>query len=170
MTIPSVKRIGISVIAVLALCSPALGADRLALSSSNPTALEIDQIVAREKGFFARENIDLDVSYMTPDLVIKALPAGTVDLARSGAHFGLIAAARGGDLKIIGGSTYGYPYQVISQPQFKSLADLKGQKIARAALASITTTIFKDVMQRQGIPSTAYTLLFIGGSPERFQA
>jgi ABC-type nitrate/sulfonate/bicarbonate transport system substrate-binding protein len=170
MTIGKLTRLGLSIIAFLALCFPARGADRLRLSSTNPTALEIDQMVAREKGFFARENIDLDVTYMTPDLVIKALLAGSVDLARSGAHFGLIAAARGGDLKIIGGSTYGYPYQVIGQPQLKSLADLKGQKIAGASLASITTTIFKDVMQRQGIPPTAYTLLFVGGSPERFQA
>ena len=163
-------RLGLSLLAILTICAPARGADRLTLSSTNPTALEIDQIVAREKGFFARENIDLDVTYMTPDLVIKALLAGTVDLSRSGAHFGLIAAARGGEIKIIGGSTYGYPYQVIGQPQLKSLVDLKGQKIAGASLASITTTIFKDVMQRQGIPPTAYTLLFVGGSPERFQA
>jgi taurine transport system substrate-binding protein len=170
MTTRKTTRLGLSFIAILMLCAPARGADRLTLSSTNPTALEIDQIVAREKGFFARENIDLDVTYMTPDLVIKALLAGTVDLSRSGAHFGLIAAARGGEVKIIGGSTYGYPYQVIGQPQLKSLADLKGQKIAGASLASITTTIFKDVMQRQGIPPTAYTLLFVGGSPERFQA
>src|SRR5262245_4720653 len=163
-------KLGLSVVVGLALCAPARGADRLTLSSTNPTALEIDQIVAREKGFFARENIDLDVTYMTPDLVIKALLAGTVDLSRSGAHFGLIAAARGGEIKIIGGSTYGYPYQVIGQPQLKSLVDLKGQKIAGASLASITTTIFKDVMQRQGIPPTAYTILFVGGTPERFQA
>ncbi|MGE5061060.1 MAG: ABC transporter substrate-binding protein, partial [Betaproteobacteria bacterium] len=99
-----------------------------------------------------------------------ALIAGTVDIARSGSHFGLIAATRGAEIKIIGGSNYGYPYQVIGNPQFKSLADLKGQKIAGASLASITTTIFKDVMQRRGIPPTAYTLLFVGGSPERFQA
>jgi NitT/TauT family transport system substrate-binding protein len=165
-----VAGLGLYMIALLALYSPARCADRLTLSSTNPTALEIDQMVAREKGFFARENIDLDVTYMTPDLVIKALLAGTVDLSRSGAHFGLIAAARGGEIKIIGGSTYGYPYQVIGQPQLRSLADLKGQKIAAASLASITTTIFKDVMQRQGIPPTAYTLLFVGGSPERFQA
>jgi ABC-type nitrate/sulfonate/bicarbonate transport system substrate-binding protein len=166
----TVIKLGASMITVLLICFPAAAADRLALSSSNPTALEMDQIVARDKGFFARENIELDVTYMTPDLVIKALLAGTVDLARSGTHFGVIAAARGGELKIIGGSNYGYPYQVISQPQFKSLTDLKGQKIAGAAFASITTTIFKDVMQRQGIPPTAYTLLFVGGSPERFQA
>lgn len=170
MTMRKVIGLGLYMIALLALFSPARGADRLTLSSTNPTALEIDQMVAREKGFFARENIDLDVTYMTPDLVIKALLAGAVDLSRSGAHFGLIAAARGGEIKIIGGSTYGYPYQVIGQPQLKSLADLKGQKVAAASLASITTTIFKDVMQRQGIPSAAYTLLFVGGSPERFQA
>jgi ABC-type nitrate/sulfonate/bicarbonate transport system substrate-binding protein len=170
MTMRKVTGLGLYIIAILTLFSPARGADRLTLSSTNPTALEIDQMVAREKGFFARENIDLDVTYMTPDLVIKALLAGAVDLSRSGAHFGLIAAARGGEIKIIGGSTYGYPYQVIGQPQLKSLADLKGQKVAAASLASITTTIFKDVMQRQGIPPTAYTLLFVGGSPERFQA
>jgi NitT/TauT family transport system substrate-binding protein len=162
--------LGIFTIATLLACCAGVAADRLTLSSTNPTALEMDQMVARDKGFLARENIDLDVTYMTPDLVIKALLAGTVDLARSGTHFGVIAAARGGELKIIGGSNYGYAYQVIGQPQFKSLADLKGQKIAGAALASITTTIFKDVMQRQGIPPTAYTLLFVGGSPERFQA
>jgi NitT/TauT family transport system substrate-binding protein len=160
----------LSVLFRLVISPPADAADKLTMSASNPTALEIDQMVARDKGFFARESIDLDVTYMQPDLVIKALIAGAVDLARSGTHFGVIPAARGAEVKIIGGSTYGYPYQVISNPQFKSLADLKGQKIAGASLASITTTIFKDVMQRQGIPPTAYTLLFVGGSPERFQA
>jgi ABC-type nitrate/sulfonate/bicarbonate transport system substrate-binding protein len=170
MMMRKVTRLRLSLLAIIVLGSPAQGADRQTLSATNPTALEIDQIVARDKGFLTRENIDLEVTYMQPDLVVKALLAGTVDLARSGAHFGLIAAARGGEIKIIGGSTYGYPYQVIGQPQFKSLADLKGQKIAGASLASITTTIFKDVMQRQGIPPAAYTLLFVGGSPERFQA
>jgi NitT/TauT family transport system substrate-binding protein len=170
MKMRTVGMVAISIMASLLWCFSAAAADKLTLSSSNPTALEMDQIVARDKGFFARENIDLDVTYMQPDLVIKALLAGTVDLARSGTHFGLIAAARGGELKIIGASNYGYPYQVISQPQFKSLADLKGQKIAGATLASITTTIFKDVMQRQGIPPTAYTILYVGGTPERFQA
>src|SRR5687768_2078009 len=134
MMMRKVTRLGLSLLAIIALGSPAQGADRLTLSATNPTALEIDQIVARDKGFLTRENIDLEVTYMQPDLVVKALLAGTVDLARSGAHFGLIAAARGGEIKIIGGSTYGYPYQVIGQPQFKSLADLKGQKIAGASL------------------------------------
>jgi ABC-type nitrate/sulfonate/bicarbonate transport system substrate-binding protein len=164
------KRVAIFGLFVLWHPSAARALDKLTLSSTNPTAFEIDHIVAKEKGFFAKENLDVEVNYMTPDLVVKALIAGTVDIARSGAHFGLIAAARGAEIKIIGGSNYGYPYQVIGNPQFKTLTDLKGQKIAGASLASITTTIFKDVMQRRGIPPSAYTLLFVGGSPERFQA
>ena len=77
--------------------SPGSGSaiDKLTVSSTNPTALEMDQIIAREKGFLARENIDVDLTYMQPDLVIKALIAGTVDVARSGTHFGIIPAARG---------------------------------------------------------------------------
>jgi ABC-type nitrate/sulfonate/bicarbonate transport system substrate-binding protein len=167
----SIKRYSLRALFLFLLpLSQSHGADKVTLSSTNPTAFEIDHVVAKEKGFFAKENLDVEVNYMTPDLVVKALIAGTVDIARSGSHFGLIAAARGGEIKIIGGSNYGYPYQVIGNPQFKSLNDLKGQKIAGASLASITTTIFKDVMQRRGIPPSAYTLLFVGGSPERFQA
>ena len=160
----------ILIAAAIAFNFAALAAERVTMSSTNPTALEMEQMVARDKGFFARENLEVEVTYMTPELVIKALLAGTVDLARSGTHFGLIAAARGGELKVLGGSTYGYAYQVIGQPQYKTLADLKGQKIAGASVASITTTIFKDVMQRQGIPPSAYTILSLGGSGERFQA
>jgi ABC-type nitrate/sulfonate/bicarbonate transport system substrate-binding protein len=164
------KLILIAVFGFFVSAAPAFAADKVTMSSTNPTAMEMDQMVARDKGFFARENLEVDVTYMTPDLVIKALLAGAVDLARSGTHFGLIAASRGGDLKVVGGSTYGYAYQVIGQPQFKTLADLKGQKIAGASVASITTTIFKDVMQRQGIPPADYTILSLGGSGERFQA
>jgi ABC-type nitrate/sulfonate/bicarbonate transport system substrate-binding protein len=172
MTTQRISIIGI--IAIIVLLStgsaPVSAADKITISSTNPTAFDIDYVVAKEKGFFAKENLDVEPTYMTPELVIKALIAGTVDLARSGTHFGLIAAVRGAEIKIIGGTNYGYAYQVIANPQFKTLADLKGQRIAGASIASITTTIFKDVMQRRGIPPSDYTILSVGGSPERFQA
>ena len=126
------------ILAIVALPSANPGcvsaADKITLSSTNPTAFDVDYVVAREKGFFAKENLEPEPTYMTPELVVKALIAGTVDLARSGTHFGLIAAVRGAEIKIIGGTNYGYAYQVIANPQFKTLADLKGQRIAGASL------------------------------------
>ena len=165
--------IGLSLLSVVfgqarLYAQPTLKKVRMGIQSTNIGFLPFH--IAYSKGFYREQGIDLEMIFMTPDLVVKALIAGTVDIARSGSHFGLIAATRGAEIKIIGGSNYGYPYQVIGNPQFKTLSDLKGQKIAGASLASITTTIFKDVMQRRGIPPTAYTLLFVGGSPERFQA
>ena len=145
-------------------------ADRITVGATGLNALDLDSIVAEDRGFFSKENLEVNITYMAPDLPIKALVAGTVDIAKSGTHFGILAATRGADVKIIGGSLYSYPYDVISQPQFTSLADLKGQKIAGGPLASITMVIFKDVMARHGIPPTDYSVLSVGGSSERFQA
>ena len=69
MTMHAVRKVAVSVAMWLLWCFPAAAADKLTLSSSNPTALEMDQLVARDRGFFARESIDLDVTYMQPDLV-----------------------------------------------------------------------------------------------------
>jgi ABC-type nitrate/sulfonate/bicarbonate transport system substrate-binding protein len=161
-----------AVLTVLLLGPPPslLAADKIVVGAASPTAFDWDSLVAQERGFFARENLEVTITYMAPDLPIKALLAGSLDLAKSGTHFGIIAAARGAEVKIIGGSIYGYPYDLVSQPQLQSLTDLRGQTIAGANPASITTVIFKDLMKRQGMAPTDYSLLWVGGSKERFQA
>jgi len=126
------------------------GADRISVGATSPTAFDWDSMVAEDRGFFAREDLEVTITYMAPDLPIKALIAGAVDIAKSGTHFGIIAAARGAEVKIIGSSISGYPYDLISQPHIRSLADLRGTTIAGAGPTSITTVIFKDLMARHG--------------------
>ena len=145
-------------------------ADRITFGVSSPTAFDWDSFIAHDRGFFARENLAVEVTYMAPDLPAKALVAGSVDIAKSGTHFPMIAAARGADVKIIAGSVYGYPYDLISQPHIQSLADLRGQTIAGANPASITTVVFKELMARHGIAPAEYSLRWVGGSKERFMA
>ncbi len=165
----AVLGLAVVVVALAPPISPAAPGERLALSATSPTASEWDLLTARDQGLFAREELDVQVSYMAPQLVIQALLAGQVHVARSGTHFGVMAASRGADLRIVAAALYGYPYDLISRPEVTSLADLRGQKIAAASLASITTVIFKDVMARNGIRPSEYTLLFVGGSAERYQ-
>lgn len=163
---------GAAVLALVLFASPvsARAADRISVGATSPTAFDWDSMVAEDRGFFARENLDVTITYMAPDLPIKALIAGAVDIAKSGTHFGIIAAARGAEVKIIGGSIYGYPYDLISQPHIRSLTDLRGKTIAGAGPTSITTVIFKDLMARHGVPPSDYSILSVGGSKERFQA
>lgn len=157
-------------LALLASPVPVRATDKITVGATSPTAFDWDSIVAEDRGFFARENLEVSVTSMAPDLPTKALIAGSIDIAKSGTHFGIIAAARGGDIKIIAGSIYGYPYDLIAQPHIQSLKDLRGQKIAGAGPSSVTTIIFKELLARHGVPPADYAMVMVGGSRERFQA
>jgi ABC-type nitrate/sulfonate/bicarbonate transport system substrate-binding protein len=144
--------------------------DRINLGVTNPTAFEWDLLVAQDQGFFNKEDLDVRVVYMAPNLVINALLAGETQIAKSGTHFGIIAASRKADLKIVAGGLYGYPYDVVSQPEFKSLADLRGQKIVTGSQGSIVTVIFQDLMRKNGLTPRDYLMLVVSGSGTRFLA
>jgi hypothetical protein len=68
--------LGLVIVTMLALFSPALGADRLKMSSTNPTALEIDQI--RRKAFniqssrFGSRDRDFESESVDPELTLDA--------------------------------------------------------------------------------------------------
>jgi ABC-type nitrate/sulfonate/bicarbonate transport system substrate-binding protein len=155
---------------VILFVTPASGADRINLSVTNLTAFEWDLLVAQDRGYFAREDLDVNITYMASNLVINALIAGQTQIAKSGTHFGVLAAVRKADVKIFAGGLYGYPYDTISQQDFKSLANLKGQRIVTGSLASIVTVVFKDVMRRHGLLPADYLLLVVPGSNTRFLA
>ena len=159
-----------SVALVLIFVTPALAADRISLSVTNLTAFEWDLLVAQDQGYFTKEDLDVRITYMASNLVINALIAGQTQIAKSGSHFGILAAVRKADIKIFAGGLYGYPYDTISQPEFKSLADLKGQKIVTGSQGSIVTVVFKDVMRRNGVTPADYLLLVVPGSNTRFLA
>ena len=147
-----------------------LAADRINVSVTNLTAFEWDLLVAQDQGYFTKEDLDVRITYMASNLVINALIAGQTQIAKSGSHFGILAAVRKADIKIFAGGLYGYPYDAISQPEFKSLADLKGQKIVTGSQGSIVTVVFKDVMRRNGVAPADYLLLVVPGSNTRFLA
>src|SRR5262245_53823392 len=116
--------------------------DRINLSVTNLTAFEWDLLVSQDKGYFTKEDLDVRITYMASNLVINALIAGQTQIAKSGTHFGILAAVRKAHIKIFAGGLYGYPYDTISQPDIKSLADLKGQKIVTGSQGTIVTVIF----------------------------
>lgn len=155
---------------VVLFATPTLATDRINLSVTNLTAFEWDLLVAQDQGYFTKEDLDVRITYMASNLVINALIAGQTQIAKSGTHFGILAAVRKADIKIFAGGLYGYPYDTISQPDFKSLADLKGQKIVTGSQGSIVTVVFKDVMRRNGVTPADYLLLVVPGSNTRFLA
>jgi len=141
------------------------------LSSTAPTAQEWDIYPAVDKGFFAKEGLAPEIIYIRqPPDVIRLVVAGSSQFGSGGVHYSLAAQERGGKIRVISGRVYTLLYDIVARPEIKSLKDLKGKKIAIAALSSIITHLLVEVMEKSGLKKDEYQLLVVGGTSDRYAA
>jgi len=96
--------------------------------------------VAKEQGFFAQEGLDVElVEFVNSADGINALKAGKLDVGAFGTTAPLVHISKGTDLRIIGG-IMGEDAAIVTTAQnagsVKSIADLRGKKIATIRLAT----------------------------------
>jgi NitT/TauT family transport system substrate-binding protein len=105
-------------------------------------------VVARDKGFFAAEGLDANVTTFTsgPTLV-KGLVSDQLDVGILGFTNAITWSAQGADLKIIGKVQEGY-HSLIARADrnIKALKDLKGKTIASQAAGSTADIVLKGVV------------------------
>jgi NitT/TauT family transport system substrate-binding protein len=105
-------------------------------------------VVARDKGFFAAEGLDANVTTFTsgPTLV-KGLVSDQLDVGILGFTNAITWSAQGADLKIIGKVQEGY-HSLIARGDrnIKTLKDLKGKTIASQAAGSTADIVLKGVV------------------------
>jgi len=96
--------------------------------------------VAQEQGFFKQEGLDVElVQFVNSADGLNAVVAGKLDIGAFGTTAPLVHYARGADLKIIGG-IMGQDAALITTAEkaatVRSVADLKGKKVATVRLAT----------------------------------
>ena len=96
--------------------------------------------VAFEEGFFAQEGLDVElVEFANSADGFAALRGGKLDIGAFGTTAPLVHVSKGADIRIIGG-VMGEDASLIATPEnaasIKSIADLKGKKIATVRLAT----------------------------------
>jgi NitT/TauT family transport system substrate-binding protein len=96
--------------------------------------------VAKEEKFFEQEGLDVQLTEFTNSADgLAALRAGQLDLGAFGTTAPLVHIAKGADLRIIGG-VMGEDAAIITTKEkaagVKSVADLKGKKVATVRLAT----------------------------------
>lgn len=96
--------------------------------------------VAKEYGLFAKEGLDVElIEFINSADGLNALRAGKLDVAAFGTTAPLVHIAQGADLRIIAG-IMGEDAAIITRPELassiKTIADLKGKKVATVRLAT----------------------------------
>ncbi|WP_454848713.1 ABC transporter substrate-binding protein [Rhizobium binxianense] len=129
--------------------------------------------IADKKGYFRDEGIDAKfVPFDSGAKMVAPLGAGQLDVAGGSPSAGLYnAVARGIGIKIVadkGSTPPGYGYQpllirkdLIDSGKFKSLADLKGLKVAGSANGSASTSTMNEALKKGGLKPADVERLYL---------
>jgi NitT/TauT family transport system substrate-binding protein len=170
MTIP--RRVVLGLIGTALLARPARAADKIIGGTLGGQAPLWPFYVAARKGFFAGENLDVEINFaQSGPAVAQQLTGGAFDVALSiGNDNAMHAIDKGAPLaivRIIGNTA---PYALIGKPELKTIADLKGKTISVGQANDITTVYFERMAAANGLRRADYDELVGGVAAARLAA
>jgi NitT/TauT family transport system substrate-binding protein len=139
---------------------------RIAVSSKSLGFL--DTWAARERGFFRRHGLDAEIIAMRPPLTIGALQAGEIDYA-IGASTTSRGAISGAPVRIVSLSLRSSFHTLVTRPNIKTIADMKGKTIA-VTIGAADDFVARLLLRRGGVDPREVQFVNMGGSDTRFPA
>lgn len=115
-------------------------------------------IIAKEKGFFEKNGLDVKVTYFLTGLeTLQALTANQVDFASTGATPYVHLSFQRDDVKIIGQVTLADDFQIIARKDagITTPQDIKGKKIG-SVKGTVTMIAIRDTLRKAGLADTDY--------------
>jgi NitT/TauT family transport system substrate-binding protein len=127
--------------------------------------------VTQEKGFFKEEDLEvLLVMFNAGSTNLQALIGGDVQIMGSAFVETIGGRAAGMDIKNFWGICNLMPFQLYSQPNFKSMKEAKGKSFAISRFGSLTDYLTRATLHHFGVDPKEVTILQIGSTPARFAA
>jgi ABC-type nitrate/sulfonate/bicarbonate transport system substrate-binding protein len=123
-------------------------------------------LVAQEKGFFAKEGIQ--IRSIRTDKAMLGLLAGSFEVINAGATAAILAAEKGANIAIpYVLSERPAQYMVLRKP-LTMLRELEGETIGVFQIPSTVQLFIKNHLQKNDIDLRKISFRATGGSPERF--
>jgi NitT/TauT family transport system substrate-binding protein len=124
-----------------------------------------------QNGFAEKQGLKLEIVQFKTDITaLQSLIAGDLDSFEGGPASSMVAAARGGDIKIIGCNWQALPYVIYARATVGSLADLKGKTLAISAPAGFPAVIARGILEKNGVPPATVNFANLGADVERYKA
>ncbi len=151
--------------------TPAKSSARLIVGLSSVNVAFLPVYVTEAKGFFKDEGLDvLLVLFNAGATNLQALIGGDVQIMGSAFVETLGGRAAGVDVKNFWGVSNIMPFQLFSQPDFRSMKQAKGKRFAISRFGSLTDFLTRATLRHFGVDEKQVTILQIGSTPARFAA
>jgi len=128
--------------------------------------------IAKETGIFAKNGLDVQLIYFSGGtLATMALIAGETPISQTAGPGIVNAVLNGADTTIIAGGVTTLDYWLLSRPEIKTAAHLKGGAVAISRFGSASDFIVRYALERIGLtPVKDVAILQVGALPDRLAA
>jgi NitT/TauT family transport system substrate-binding protein len=146
------------------------GLTKVKITSPSRSIAFSDIYVAMDRGFFREEGLEAELVQARPDLAMAGLIAGEVDVDTA-AGAAAAASQRGMPIKIVAVSLYRPLFWLVTRPEYKSVAELKGLTLGITSLNGIQHRTASHLLRRGGLdPAKDITSIVMGGAPTLLSA
>lgn len=136
-----------------------------------PIAADWAHFVASDKGLYAREGIDPQVTYVgNVANTVQQMVGGSFDIAVSTFDTAIRAIGNGADAVLIGGVVVKYPYSIMAAKEIGKVQDLKGKQIILPFQKDLLTIVWNRWVREQGMQPADIDQVYDGATPNRFAA
>lgn len=125
--------------------------------------------VARAKGFYRQEGIDVKTIMAKSNLYTAALATGEMDYSL-GYYPSIRAALQGAPLKLVAILVSRPQHVLVTLPEYTSLPQLKGRKLGVNAVGDTGDVIIREIFRHSGLDPSAPAVIAVGGETERLAA
>ena len=113
----------------------------------------------KDKGFFSREDVDVDLVLMSPPTAIAALVAGELDFSTT-VGAGISATMRGLPIKRILYIQQFVTFALMAAPEIQTVRDLVGKSVGAVAPTDATTIAAREILKGNGVDPSAVNFFY----------
>jgi ABC-type nitrate/sulfonate/bicarbonate transport system substrate-binding protein len=141
---------------------------RVAYPSMNTSVFCL--IIAQKEGYLKEEGLEVQLLSIRGEIAIRTALAGEIDFFTN-AGSALAAAVRAVPVKIVTVFQDKPGWDLIAQPEIKSIGQLRGKNIAIMSPEGSLAVVAREILKQNGIdPAKDVNLVVMGGDEVRFPA
>jgi NitT/TauT family transport system substrate-binding protein len=131
--------------------------------------LDMPYVIARDRGFFREEGLDVEFIFMKAIQTVQTMLAGGVDFGTA-TGTAISAAVNGADVRVVFALTDKPSFDLIAQPNITNLQQMRGKKLGISAPGSLTEILARQILLVNKIPLDQVTMLSLGTSDVTYVA
>ena len=145
---------------------------KLKVGYSATSEVDLPAWVAKEAGIFEKNGLDIQLIYFTGGTTaVLALVSGEVPICQVAGPAIVNSALRGADIIMVAGGATSVDYWLMSRPEIKKAAQLKGGSVAISNFGAAADFVARYALDKLGLaPGKDVAIVQVGGTSDRLGA